>query len=299
MESFPLTIWNQSSVFSENEIYNFRSQLNPPLHLARESWEVALTEISYPTSRYLAVGDSEVKITSKTWLYPYGRDQGNYSFIYRPNIKIKGGYFYNYDKLMEHIHNTVLKAFLKFYEENPDHRDLILQYGLVPGFHWDQTNKQNRYVLGEIKPPIPSSITEFIHFSSIRIISGIQMWHSLGFRDFTLDKKFSFSYEAIAAPADTPEIFIDDYEGFFVIAPNLIDSTTVGFGASRAAILSYVPYLANQNRDIVTIRPKHPLYLHVIGGYINNLQIQIHDLQLKPIYFHSDRLKLVLHFKKK
>lgn len=295
MANFPLTIWNQDSSLATNETYSFRVRLDNPLNLELDKWEVALYEMIYPNRLLQRIDSSTIFLS--IIIDHYDNILQLYSLKCDLTIEINASSYWNNEALINHIRDVVQTELIKCYQRESNH-SYLSQLGILPKFEWDIKLTNGKYSLGSISQVVEfESNNQSIRKCDMTITNGIQMWKLLGFSNFKLDTIVNLG--TISSNAHEKPNFDFDLSGFFIKAPNLITSNTVGFSSGSAPILAYVPFLNNDKEENISIQFKHPIFISITGGYINNIQIEIQDLYFKPINFQSNTLKLVLLFRLK
>lgn len=308
-KSFHLSLSNESKIFTNNKIYSFRTQLATPLYLQPKIWEVALTQLFYPKGRYIRIyADSLIELRIAKLKPDESFDLINWT------ITIPNGKFRSSEEIANNISVNVEHAIKHWYENDAEKIRKAKTQDVIAYITWQvlpsSMYKNAPYKLhkfdynGELfliddtfttwNPPIRTFIT---------IKSGLEMWRHLGFYNLELNVRQELPLTANKTATDMET----RSAGFCIKAPGLIEEQE--YRGFLSPVLEIAPYIerftnlggiAKETGDQICMHWDYPLYKNVIGGYINQIYIELIDTSDElPIHFSGGKLQFTLNFRQR
>lgn len=278
-DQFSLTFSNESAIYANNTIYSFRTIVNPPIYLPHKKWEVALSKMLIPKTRQIYAPSSDIEIQIQF-------DTGFRIKFLSVRLHLPVKMFTTFDSLVKSMEERITDRLVAIFINHPNLFDV--SQGRLPGVQFSFGYINNRINFGEAK--ILSFPVEYIQFSILTVRNGLELWRLLGFQGMELNVDNPLPLQAKSVPT-----FSIEASTLFVLAPNLIADQFVG--ENKKPLLELIPYNLNSPTDYNIFEQTYPIYKQLIGGYINNVQIELADVDFKPVYFDSNKLQIVLHFR--
>lgn len=278
---FTHTFSNESQIFATNTLYSFRTCINPPLSLPVKQWEVALTRMILPQTRNIFMPSSEFEIRH----YHYYDDIAEFNPIVI-KIKIESKFYHSIEELLKWLNQTILLAITKVYIRRNDLYDI--RHGRLPSAHFEITLSNHRVNLSNIMlTGLPS---EQIQRTKFKITRGHELWSLLGFQILKMNK-----FTELPIVAKFPPSLAEENSTLVLFSPSFVVDQNVG--QTTRPLLEIIPYNFDSTSEFSVFEQKFPLYKIIFGGYINNIQFELADVENKPLFFESGKVQIELHFR--
>lgn len=280
-DPFTLTFSNESSIFSNNTLYSFRTNINPPINLPFHKWEVALTRMTLPQTRYIFMPSSEFEIL----LYHYYEDIDENDPI-SIRISVQSKFYNSIEELVKWLGQSILMAVTRIYTRKPYLYNI--REGRLPGAEFEISIEQNRVYLSELF--LTGIHPDQKQISMFKVIKGRELWNLLGFHNLRTNRYFDLPFNAKYPPR-----LAEENSALLLSAPQLVVEQYLG--NNKHPLLELIPYNQDSKTQYNLFEQRYPLYKTILGGYINNIQIELLDIDNKPLLFESGKLQIELHFR--
>ena len=264
-ESFYLTLISDTTGYEDQRPSNFRTNLPRTLHLDPAETEVGVTEITYP-STYLNIKDCRVTVDYPTILHVVSTD------AFLPKTRLESG-----EELAELVNDTINRLLPTGHKKNikVSYADGRIRIKLEQGYAL-RFNGALATLMG------------YGHYKTVTVAHG----NDLGSGDARNN-----SGEVVFKEGLTP--FVAD------VNRNLLNMFVYGdfvqhqiIGHAEVPLLRVIP-TKHSNQSSVT-QSFHPIqYISLSRGDISSVQVQIADGAGEEFDFHSGKVIIKLHFRRK
>lgn len=274
---FYITCTNETKLYADNTIYQFRTRIEPAIQLPPGKWEVGLARLVMPQIQQMYIPETNFNIHNQTF------DGGQLFPSYELSFCSNATFVRSFDGFLEHLAETVKERFSRLNQRLPSFDPLHLAKADIK-----ITKKDGKFSLGDLTFTGPDPKYSFK--TQLEVTDGLAVWHGLGFLNVIPNTPMNL-------PLDATEIASSPYVGstMALCAPNLVVREL--FGDREEPLLELLPYRISSDMEYCIIEPPHPLYKRVIGGYISELQFVLEDIQGQILRLASDKIQLVLHFR--